>query len=74
MYSYALYVARLESNKSHPNVKKVTVVLVDQEGSQNETFHKDIVEVLPSFYHDVIMPDIVRMVMLFFVLPMFNTS
>ena len=51
MYSCALYVARLESNKSHPNVKKVTVVLIDQEGSQNETFHKDIVEVLPSFCH-----------------------
>ena len=50
---YAFYVVRLASEfqvKPTPSVKKVTIVLVDQEDSQNETFHKEVIDKLPSCF------------------------
>ena len=48
MSSYNLCVVRLESAKSSHHVKKVAIILVDQEGSQNETLQKDVMEELPN--------------------------
>ena len=49
---YDLVVVRLERAKLPRHVKKVTIVLVDPEGSQNLTFQKDVIanEILPPHY------------------------
>ena len=41
---FSLFVARLANKFQVRNVKKVTIVLIDQEGSQNESLERDVVD------------------------------